>query len=390
MRKNGSRWCPLYGKCGGCEFVNESYDYELDVKQYQIDQLLQKFGPVNEIVPCPKETGYRYKIQAVCGRDRDGKFITGQYRKGSHKLFPIRDCRLEDGRATAVLQTVRQAATRFALTPYDEDRHIGDLRYVLIRCGYNTPDTMVVLVTGKKDFPHKSDLVSLIHQKNPQVVTIVQIVNTEDSSMVIPDNAKEEVLYGSGYIVDKLCGLKFRISATSFYQINPLMAEKLYLGAMKVARLREDDIVIDAYSGTGTIGLIAASMGVKSVIGIESNSEAIKDAEKNAELNKISNISFICDDAAKYLKGAAKKKEQCSVVFLDPPRAGSSEEFLAAMGKMEPEIVCYISCNPETLERDLRYFLKFYPYEVVDITPYDLFPATEHVETVVLMSRVEK
>ena len=385
--RDKKRWCPLFGKCGGCDYVNETYDYELMMKWLREDKLLGRYGRVEKVLSSPSLTGYRCKVQAVCGRDRDGKFITGQYRKGSHHLFPIRSCSLEDGMATAVLQTVRQMATRFSISPFDEDRGTGDLRHILIRTGWKTRETMVVLITAKKDFPHKDDFVSAIHQKNPNVVTVVQVINNEKTSMVIPKDSEEIILWGKGYIVDNLCGLDFRISAKSFYQVNPEMAERLYEIAMNMARLRPTDTVIDAYCGTGTIGLVAASRGVKEVIGIESNPDAVKDAKLNAEANGISNARFIVDDASKWLKSAQKEGQKCDVLFLDPPRAGSSEEFLAAAGRMEPEVIVYISCNPETLARDLRYIVRFLPYRVLGIQPVDLFPGSESIETVVLLSK---
>ena len=385
--RDKKRWCPLFGKCGGCDYVNETYDYELMMKWLREDKLLGRYGRVEKVLSSPSLTGYRCKVQAVCGRDRDGKFITGQYRKGSHHLFPIRSCSLEDGMATAVLQSVRQMATRFSISPFDEDRGTGDLRHILIRTGWKTRETMVVLVTAKKDFPHKDDFVSAIHQKNPNVVTVVQVINDEKTSMVIPKDSEEIILWGKGYIVDNLCGLDFRISAKSFYQVNPEMAERLYEIAMNMARLRPTDTVIDAYCGTGTIGLVAASRGVKEVIGIESNPDAVKDAKLNAEANGISNARFIVDDASKWLKSAQKEGQKCDVLFLDPPRAGSSEEFLAAAGRMEPEVIVYISCNPETLARDLRYIVRFLPYKVLGIQPVDLLPGSESIETVVLLSR---
>ena len=385
--RDKKRWCPLFGKCGGCDYVNETYDYELMMKWLREDKLLVRYGRVEKVLSSPSLTGYRCKVQAVCGRDRDGKFITGQYRKGSHHLFPIRSCSLEDGMATAVLQTVRQMATRFSISPFDEDRGTGDLRHILIRTGWKTRETMVVLVTAKKDFPHKDDFVSAIHQKNPNVVTVIQVINNEKTSMVIPKDSEEIILWGKGYIVDNLCGLDFRISAKSFYQVNPEMAERLYEIAMNMARLRPTDTVIDAYCGTGTIGLVAASRGVKEVIGIESNPDAVKDAKLNAEANGISNARFIVDDASKWLKSAQKEGQKCDVLFLDPPRAGSSEDFLAAAGRMEPEVIVYISCNPETLARDLRYIVRFLPYKVLGIQPVDLFPGSESIETVVLLSK---
>lgn len=386
--KEKRRYCPLFGKCGGCDYVNEDYNDELLMKYLKVDKLLKYYGKVERIIPADHIIGYRCKVQAVCGQDKDGKFITGIYRKGSHKIVPIRSCILEDGRATAILQTVRQMANRFGIRAYDEDFDFGDLRHILIRLGYNTDQAMVVLVTGRDDFPHKADFVSALHQKHPEIKTICQIVNREKTSMVIPDNPSVNILYGKGYIVDRLCGLEFRIGPTSFYQVNPEQTERLYTIAMRMAQLRDDDIVIDAYCGTGTIGLIASTYDVEKVLGIESNAEAVEDARLNADMNHIDNAEFVEADASKYLKQMAKNKERCSVLFLDPPRSGSTEEFLASAGKIDPDVIIYISCNPETLQRDLRYIRRFLPYRVRGIQPIDMFPGSEHIETAVLMSHI--
>ena len=207
--------------------------------------------------------------------------------------------------------------------------------------------------------------------------------------MVIPEDAPEKILYGKGYIIDEICGLRFRISAKSFYQVNPYQAELLYQIAMNMAELREDDVVIDAYSGTGTISLIAASMNVAKVIGIESNHQAVLDARENARLNGISNAEFIEADASKKLKELAAASARCDVLFLDPPRSGATEEFLASASRLGPSVIVYVSCNPETLGRDLRYISRFMKdYRVRGIQPVDMFPGSEHVETVVLLSRM--
>lgn len=382
------RWCPLSGKCGGCDWSNTSYDLELEMKEEMVRKYTSRFGRVNTIIPCPELTHFRTKIQAVCGRDRDGKFITGQYRKKSHALIPIRSCVLENGRATAILQTVRQMAGRFNISSYDEDRRTGDLRHILVRVSRAEGEALVVLVTAKRDFPHKSDFVSSLHQKNEFVTGIVQIINNSDTNMVIEEDNEEILLYGKGYVTEEICGLKFNISAKSFFQTNPLMAEVLYKEAVRMAKLRSGDRVLDAYSGTGTIALIASSLSGAEVIGVESNPRSVMDAERNALLNGISNVTFIRDDAAKYLKEAKKRGEKFDVIFLDPPRAGSSEEFLAAASKVDADGIVYISCNPETLGRDLRYLMHFTPYRVLEIQPVDMFPGSSHVETVVLMSRV--
>ncbi len=384
----GKRWCPLFDKCGGCDSVNNSYSSELMKKEELVERYTSAFCPVNEIIPAPELTGFRTKVQAVCGYDRDHKFVTGQYRKNSHALIPIRSCSLENGKATAVLQTVRQMAGRFSIMPYDEDKGIGDLRHVLVRVSEKSGEALVALVTSRKDIPHLSDFVSALHQKNPFVTTVVEIINKNNTSMVIEEENEEILLYGKGYITEEICGLKFNISAKSFFQTNPKMAELVYKKAMEMARIRPGDRVLDAYSGTGTISLIAAKEGAGEVVAVESNLRSVKDAEMNAKQNDVENVTFINADASKYLKDARKRGEKFDIVFLDPPRSGSSEEFLAAASKVDAEGIVYISCNPETLGRDLRYMKHFTPYRVLEIQPMDMFPGSKHVETVVLMSRV--
>ncbi len=380
------RKCPLAGRCGGCSYAGVRYEDELLDKYLVEEQYLSRFAPVSPILPSPVINGYRCKIQAVCGEE-NGRFVTGIYRRGSHRLIPVRSCMLEDSRAEGILQTLRSLATRFHLRPYDEDRGTGHLRHVLIRCSGYYDEALVVLVASSYDIPAASDLAAALHQKHPAVKSVSIVVNTERTSLVIPEGAKEKVIYGRGFIMDRLCGLDFRISGVSFYQVNPRQAQNLYTIAMNMAELRPSDTVIDAYCGTGTIALIAAAAGAGHVIGIESNEEAVRDARENARINGIGNAEFIASDASKWMKEAQKKGTRCSVLFLDPPRSGATEEFLASAGRMEPERIIYVSCNPETLGRDLRYIYRFLPYRAAAIQPVDLFPGSSHIETVVMLER---
>ena len=380
------RKCPLAGRCGGCSYAGVRYEDELLDKYLVEEQYLSRFAPVSPILPSPVINGYRCKIQAVCGEE-NGRFVTGIYRRGSHRLIPVRSCMLEDSRAEGILQTLRSLATRFHLRPYDEDRGTGHLRHVLIRCSGYYDEALVVLVASSYYIPAASDLAAALHQKHPAVKSVSIVVNTERTSLVIPEGAKEKVIYGRGFIMDRLCGLDFRISGVSFYQVNPRQAQNLYTIAMNMAELRPSDTVIDAYCGTGTIALIAAAAGAGHVIGIESNEEAVWDARENARINGIGNAEFIASDASKWMKEAQKKGTRCSVLFLDPPRSGATEEFLASAGRMKPERIIYVSCNPETLGRDLRYIYRFLPYRAAAIQPVDLFPGSSHIETVVMLER---
>ena len=380
------RHCNLAGRCGGCSFVNIPYADELLDKRLLEEKHLSRFHEVAPILRSDRITGYRCKVQAVCG-NVDGRLVTGIYRRGSHKLIPVRSCPLEDDRAGRILETIRSLASRYGITAYDEDMGYGELRHVLIRLAAHADEALVVLVTAVDRLTHEADLAAAIHQKHPFVKGVVAVKNRERTSMVLPEDPEVRLIYGRGYITDRLCGLRFRISPASFCQVNPYMAERLYKIAMNMAMLRPDDTVIDAYSGTGTIASIAASYGAGRVLGIESNPAAVRDAEENARMNDLDNLSFVNADASKYMKEAAKRGERCDVLFLDPPRSGASEEFLAAAGRMAPDRIVYISCNPESLQRDLRYIRRFLPDRIIGIQPVDMFPASEHIETVVLLVR---
>lgn len=384
------RYCPLFGKCGGCEYVNDEYEEELSMKEVQLYKLLERYGRIERIIGADPILNYRDKIQAVCSIDREGKFTTGIYRRGTHRVIPIRNCILENGKATAILQTVRQMANRLGIKSYNEDYNFGDIRHVVIRVGEFTGEIMVTLVVSDMDFPHKSDFISLLKERHPEITTICLIKNTDKTSMVIPDNPEVKVVCGPGYITERLFGLKFRISPTSFFQVNPSQTRVLYGVAMEMASLRPDDIVVDAYSGTGTISLIAAKNGVRKVIGIENNGEAVRDAEINRNLNYLDNVEFVNADASKYMKEMAKNGDRIDVLFMDPPRSGATEEFLASANRLSPEAIVYISCNPETLSRDLRYVRRFMDYRIEAIQPVDMFPGTSHIETVVLLLRDER
>ena len=382
-----AKQCPKAGSCGGCAFNGVKYSKQLERKQAYVDGLLRPFGPVAPILGMENPFFYRNKVQSVFGLNSRGEVVSGIYREGTHKLIPVRDCMIEDREADAVLMTIRELVRSFSIPPYDEDSGFGAIRHVLIRRAVATDQTLVVIVSGSPTFKPKDAFIRTLIAKHPSVKTVLLHVNNRKTSMVLTDGPCK-VLYGEGWIEDELCGLRFRISAKSFYQVNAYQAARLYTIAMRMARFKGNESVIDAYCGTGTIGLIAASWGAGRVRGIELNPDAVGDAEANASLNGLSNVDFVCSDASAELKRMAKDKEHADVVFLDPPRSGSDERFLASVIKLAPQTVIYISCNPETLARDLRYLTKMGPYRMVGAQPVDLFPQTSHVETVALISRI--
>ncbi len=381
--QNGS--CPVYKKCGGCQLQNLSYAEQLRFKQNKVVKLLKSFGRVEPIIGMDDPYHYRNKVQAAFFTDRRGRIRSGVYQSGTHRIVSVDDCQIEDRLADKIIVAVRRLLPSFHLTTYNEDTHKGFLRHVLVKRGFATNQVMLVLVTGKPMFPSKNNFVKAIREKFPEITTIVQNINPYQTNLVLGD--RENVLYGKGYIEDILCGCRFRISPKSFYQINPVQTEVLYSTAIKYADLKGDETVLDTYCGIGTIGIIAAKNGAGKVIGVELNGDAVRDAIVNAKANGLKNIRFYKGDAGDFMRAAAQEDEKPDVVFMDPPRAGSSEVFLDSLIKMSPKTVVYVSCNPETLARDLRYLEQKSRYRARKIQPVDMFPHTCHVETVVLFER---
>lgn len=386
VQGNGMRLCPVMKQCGGCQLLDIKYEEQLKMKQKRLEELLKGVCPVKGMIGMKNPFHYRNKVHAVFDRDKRGNIISGIYQENSHKVVPVEKCLIEDEKADEIIGTIRGMLKSFKIRTYDEDTGYGLLRHVLVRRGFSTGEIMVALVTASPVFPSKKNFVKALLEKHPEITTIIQNVNGRGTSMVL--GAKEHVLYGKGYIIDELCGCRFRISPRSFYQVNPVQTEALYGKALELAGLTGRELVVDAYCGIGTIGIIAAKKAGK-VIGVELNQDAVRDAVGNAKINGIENIQFYCNDAGRFLVDMARRGEKADVVIMDPPRSGSTEEFLNAVGEMGAEKVVYVSCNPETLVRDLRY-MKRLGYEAVEGWGVDMFGFTGHVESVCLMSRVDK
>lgn len=375
--------CPLYKKCGGCQLQNMTYEQQLSFKQAKTIKYLGRFGHVEEIIGMDEPYHYRNKVQAAFGTTRGGKIISGVYQSSSHNIVLVDECKLEDKIADEIIVDIRNMLPKFKLTAYNEDTGRGFLRHVLVKRGFATNEVMVVLVTGSSIFPAKKEFLKALLQKHSEITTVIWNINGAKTSLVL--GKREEILFGSGYIEDILCGKRFRISAKSFYQINPVQTQKLYNTAIDFANLTGKETVLDAYCGIGTIGLVAIDKA-KQVIGVELNPDAVKDAIINAKLNGASNIRFYCADAGKFMVEMAKANEKVDLVFMDPPRAGSDIPFLKSVVTLAPQKIVYISCNVETQARDLN-FLCRNGYRVRKIQPVDMFPHTGHVECVVLMTK---
>lgn len=375
--------CPVYKKCGGCQLLHMDYQEQLKWKREQVTKLLKPYGRLEDMIGMEQPFHYRHKVHAAFGRDRKGNIISGVYREGTHQIVPVENCLLEHEKADAIIQTIRGLLKSFKIKTYDEDTGYGLLRHVLVRVGYHTGQIMVVLVLGSPIMPSKNNFVKALRREHPEITTVVVNVNDRRTSMVLGD--KEQVIYGPGYIEDQLCGMTFKISPKSFYQVNPVQAQKLYQKAIEYAELTGKETVLDAYCGTGTIGMIAAKEAGK-VIGVELNRDAVKDAIAGAKKNQVGNIRFYQADAGDFMAGMADKGEKADVVMMDPPRAGSSEKFLSALVKLKPEKVVYVSCNPETLARDLK-FLCAKGYDMKKATAVDMFPFTDDSEVITLLQR---
>ncbi len=378
-RGNG---CTLFKKCGGCQLQNMTYEEQLSFKQVKAIKSLGKFCHVDEIIGMENPVHYRNKVQAAFGW-RGGRIISGVYQSSTHNIIPVDECLLEDKIADSIIVTIRKMLPKYKLTSYNEDTGRGFLRHVLVKRSFHTGQTMVVLVSGTPLFPKKDEFLKELLSKHSEITTVIHNINGARTSLVLGE--KETVLYGNGYIEDVLCGKTFRISAKSFYQINPAQTEVLYNTAIEFAGLTGRERVLDAYCGTGTIGIVASDKA-KEVIGVELNEQAVRDAKVNAKLNGTENIRFFAADAGKFMVEAAKAKEKFDLVFMDPPRAGSDLNFLKSLVTLSPEKVVYVSCNVETQARDLAFLCKN-GYKVKKIQPVDMFPHTNHVESVVLLSQ---
>ena len=363
--------------------MNMTYPEQLSWKTARCIKLLGRFCHVEDIIGMQNPAHYRNKVQAAYQFTRSGKVVSGVYQSGTHNVVNVNSCLTEDIKADEITVYIRSLLPRFRILPYNEDTKAGFLRHVLVRRGFSSGEIMVVLVGANPCFPMKNRLCDALVERFPEITTVVFNINPHKTSMVLGE--RSETLYGKGFIEDTLCGCAFRISPASFYQINPVQTGILYNTAISFAGLNKNSTVIDAYCGTGTIG-IAAAKYAGSVTGVELNPDAVRDAVFNAKRNKTDNIAFVKANAGEYMLEAAKQGEKADIVFMDPPRAGSDKKFLSSLVSLAPEKIVYISCNPETLARDLAYLTKN-GYKVKKIQPIDMFPFTSHCEVIALIMR---
>ena len=374
--------------CGGCPLLEVPYPEQLKQKEAKVRALLGKYGPVHPIRGMKTPTHYRNKVISTFATGFGGKLVSGIYAAKTHKVLPVERCLLEDEVLDTAMEAVRAAACKYQ--PYNEDKGTGLLRHCLLRRGVATGQVMVVLVTAQPVLPGAKNFVRALlaeaEKRSVPVTTVVQNYNPRRTSVVLGE--QEKVLYGKGFILDTLCGKTYALSPRSFYQVNPVQTAVLYGLAVDAAKLTGNEVVLDAYCGIGTIGLTAADKA-KQVVGVELNRDAVHDAIGNAKHNSVKNARFFAADATEWISAAAAAGERADVIFMDPPREGSTPQFIESVARMAPKRVVYVSCNPETMARDLALLTKK-GYRAEGFTPVDMFPNSEHIEVVCALSRQEQ
>lgn len=381
--------CIYFGKCGGCQLQHLSYEAQLKWKENMVRNVMKRIGkidaPVRAIKGMEDPWNYRNKSQIPFGMSETGP-IAGFYKSRTHQIVDMERCLIQVSEADILMANLKKELEEIGLQPYNEHSHQGMLRHVVVRVGRATGEVMVVLVTKNRKFPQKNAVIELIRKLVPNVTSIVQNVNSEKTNVILGNETI--TLWGKETIEDTIGGVRFEISARSFYQVNPVQTEVLYKQALDYANLTGEETVIDAYCGIGTISLFLAEKA-KHVMGVEIVEQAIEDANRNAKLNGFSNTYFEAGPAEEVIPRWYSEGKRADVLVVDPPRKGCDQALLDTIIEHKPKRVVYVSCNPSTLARDLR-ILEDGGYKTVEITPVDMFPQTTHVECVALMSRVDE
>ena len=397
--------CSIMKACGGCTALNRPYKKQLAAKQAAMEELFAELceregiavDPIRGMgvilgdpgkYPAPR--GFRHKAATPFAPGKEGTVRCGFFERGTHKIVAVPECPVEAPGARQILNGIAREAERLHIPAFNEDKHLGLLRYAVVRCGWRTDQVMVTLVTAQRDLPHAQEFFEAVAALDPHIVTVAQNINGRPGNAILGEETR--IVYGAECMRDQLLGCEFDISPTAFYQTNPQQTELLYQLAIDGMNLQQGDILMDAYCGSGTIGLCAAKdaqdrgVGIM-LLGVERNPAGIADARRNAELNGLTRSAwFMADDATDYILDAADNNERVDVLSIDPPRAGSTPEFLEATRALKPRRITYISCNPVTQERDLHQLLDG-GYHLLKITPVDMFPHTDHTETVAVLSR---
>ena len=377
--------CPVSKRCGGCELLSTAYEKQAKLKQEQVQDLLDEARlKMTAAQPVMAQSAIQYRNKVIYGfaKDKNKKIYSGLYEPGSHRVINTSGCRMQPDLVNEILDEITKHVDSMKIELYSPRTGTGVLRHVLIRYAQKTQEVMVVFVTAGRDFPSRKNMVRALREKFPQIRTILQNINPRDTSVVLQDETM--ILYGQGVITDELCGLNISFSASSFYQINHDQCEVLYRMADEMLGLDGTQEVLDTYCGVGTIGLVL-SRHAKQVMGVEINPEAIENARENARNNHIDNIRFMAMDSTAFMKEARRTHKHFDAIVLDPPRAGTTRDFIESACSLKPQQILYISCDPKTLVRDLVFFKKN-GYVSDEVRLVDMFPNTKHIESVVLLT----
>lgn len=380
--------CPIFGKCGGCDLMHMSYEEELRLKLSRVNDAIHHVAGldfrIDEIIGADESNTLRYRNKAIfaVGQDESGQAITGFYRERSHTIVPAPDCLIQTELSVRCAAALCDFMDKTGTTAYDEKTGKGQLRHIFTRCSRKFPQSVACIVSARGLHENTEELVRCMREKCPELTGIVLCINKTAGNTVLAGNF--HTLWGSDIIEDELCGLHFKISPLSFYQINPLQAEKLYMRALNYASPDGAGTVLDLYCGTGTISLCLAR-GAKFVYGAEIEPSAVDNARQNAAANGINNAEFILGDAGVAAKTLSQSGVMPDAVVVDPPRKGLSVDVIDEICTMSPARVVYVSCDPATLARDMKLFAEC-GYLPKKGTAVDMFPKTCHVETVILMT----
>lgn len=371
--------CDIAKKCGSCQFINQGYVKSLEYKNEECKKIFNDLK-VNVHPVSGMEDPYYYRNKTIVAFDKTYNY--GLYEENSHRIIPYKSCLIHDQETDAIISKIAVLFRKYRVSIYDPQRRRGEIRHIFIRRAVKTNQTLVVIVSNEAIFKGSKNFCNQLVKAFPSIKSIVLNTNKRQTSIVLGE--QEKVLFGKGFIVDELCGMTFKISPRSFYQINHDQCEALYSKALSLITVK-DPKIMDTYCGIGTIGLIA-SKNAKQVIGVELNKDAVKDAKLNKTFNKVENIKFIQGDATEFMVEAAKQKVDVDVIIMDPPRSGSTETFIKAAVSLKPKEIVYVSCDPHTQVRDLKLFRKL-GYDFKDVYPYDMFPFTQHIESIVLLTK---
>ena len=379
-------FCPVLKKCNSCQLGNLSYEEQLKYKENQCRKLLGGVCKIEPITPSPRITEYRNKAQFLFKKTvKNGKkgLAFGVYQSSKKSVLATPSCALCSENANEIAAALCKLFYSFKVAPYDPYTGAGWLKSILIREAFETGEIMLIINGKNAIFPAKKTFSNALREKCPQITTAVIAENRSPDKLFT--GIPKETLFGDGHITDILCGKRFLISPTSFYQINRDQTENLYNKAIELMALTGDEVVLDAYCGAGTIGITAADHA-KEVLAVELNPAAIRDAKRNAKLNGTENITFVASDSKDYAKALVNDGKTVDAAFIDPPRAGCTASFLKALARLKPQKIVYISCNPQTQARDILQLGRL-GYRADICCPYDMFPQTNHVESVVRLIR---